>query len=157
MHNKSSAANSHNTSIASQGQEEETTAIELPKKRACIDELNKIWIMMEERARAEAAQKEQSPRAGVQQVEWYVQNTARQLLPRDSDPIQFWASQEDKYPILAPHAIDLLSIPASSAAVERIFSIAGESTIGKRNRLTHSNLEREILLRKNGCYLIDHY
>ena len=47
-------------------------AIEPPKKHACIDELNKIWIMMEESARAEAAQKEQSARAGVQQVEWYI-------------------------------------------------------------------------------------
>lgn len=37
-------------------------------------------------------------------------------------------------------AIDILILPASSAPVECIFSMAGESTSGKRNRLSDSNL-----------------
>ena len=43
----------------------------------------------------------------------------------------------------------ILAIPASSAAVERIFSTSGESCTGKSNRLSGRNLEREALLKKN--------
>jgi len=39
---------------------------------------------------------------------------------------------------LAPLAKDLLSAPASEAYVERVFSVCGELTAGKRNRLTKS-------------------
>ncbi len=41
------------------------------------------------------------------------------------------------------------NIQASSAPIGRVFSTAGESTIGKRNRLQSSNLEREVILQKN--------
>ena len=69
------------------------------------------------------------------------------------DPIAFWVEQEQTYPQLSLLAIDILMIPGSSAPVERIFSTAGESTSGKKNRLSDSNLEREVLMRKNKNYL----
>ena len=50
-------------------------------------------------------------------------------------------------------AIDTLVTPASSAPIERVFSTAGNATIGKRNRLTDKNLGREVLLRKNKVYV----
>ena len=53
-----------------------------------------------------------------------------------------------EYPVLSSMALDILTIPASSTPVERVFSVAGESTSGKRNRLADQNLEREILVRK---------
>jgi len=52
--------------------------------------------------------------------------------------------------MLAPLAQDLLSAPASEAYVERVFSVCGELTTGKRNRLTKS-LER-IMLKMNLKY-----
>ncbi len=55
--------------------------------------------------------------------------------------------------MLSSMAIDMLSIPGSSAPVERVFSTAGESTLGRRNRLSEHNLEREVLLRKNKHFL----
>lgn len=54
---------------------------------------------------------------------------------------------------LAGAAVDILTAPASSAAAERVFSIASEITGGKRNRLQKRNLEREILLRRNIQYV----
>ena len=69
------------------------------------------------------------------------------------DPLVFWASEKQTYPLLSEVAADILVIPGSSAPVERVFSSAGESTTGKRNRLKDENLEREILLRKNRQYL----
>jgi len=52
---------------------------------------------------------------------------------------------------LAPLAQDLLSAPASEAYVERVFSVCGELTAGKRNRLTKS-LEKKIMLKMNLKY-----
>ena len=71
----------------------------------------------------------------------------------DDDPFNFWMDNSPLYPKLSRISLDLFITPASTAAVERIFSTGGESTTGKRNKLTDSNLEREILLRKNRLYL----
>ncbi len=66
-----------------------------------------------------------------------------------------WVEKQGSYPLLSQVVVDILTIPASSwsAPIERVFSTAGESTTGKRNRLQSSNLEREVILRKNTKYL----
>lgn len=69
------------------------------------------------------------------------------------DPIQYWVNKVDSYPLLSPIACDILTTPASTAPVERTFSVSGEATKGRRNRLTDYNLERETLLRKNKIYI----
>ena len=56
------------------------------------------------------------------------------------------------HPKISSISLDLLTTPASTASVERTFSIRGEATMGKRNRLTQANLEKEILL-QNKLYL----
>jgi len=48
---------------------------------------------------------------------------------------------------------NLLSVPATSAAVERVFSQAGFVSGHKRYRLLGKNLEKEVLLRSNKIYL----
>ena len=69
------------------------------------------------------------------------------------DPIVYWTGQQHNYPLLSSIALDILAIPATSAPVEQVFSTAGESTAGKRNRLSDKNLEREVLLRRNRHFL----
>jgi len=49
---------------------------------------------------------------------------------------------------LAPLAQDLLSAPASQAYVEHVFSVCGDLTTGKRNRLT-KKLENWAFLKTN--------
>jgi len=44
--------------------------------------------------------------------------------------------QKAAFPLLAPLALDQLSAPASQAYVERVFSLCGDLTSGKRNRLS---------------------
>ena len=66
----------------------------------------------------------------------------------DFDPFRYWSSNDAKQPLLSSFAEFLLTIPASSAPSERVFSAAGIATMGCRNRLDH-NLEREVLLKKN--------
>jgi len=53
-----------------------------------------------------------------------------------STGLDFWLSEADKYPLLAPLAQDLLSAPAPRAYVQRVCSVCGDLTTGKRNRLT---------------------
>lgn len=74
-------------------------------------------------------------------------------MDEDEDPIAFWHENAIMYPLLSNVAFDLLSTPASTAPVERVFSTGGEVTTGKRNRLTASNLERQIFLTQNKRYL----
>jgi len=62
------------------------------------------------------------------------------------DPINFWVEKESSYPLLSAVAVDLLCIPATSVSVKHTFSVAGESTTGKRNRSCDKNLEREIVI-----------
>ena len=69
-------------------------------------------------------------------------NSISTRLSEDEDPLDFWIKNESTYPLLSNVCTDLLCIPASSALVERIFSTAGKSTVGKRNGLSGKNLER---------------
>jgi len=70
----------------------------------------------------------------------------------ENNGLKFWVTNANKYPLLAPLAQDLLSVPASEAYVERVFSVCGEElTAGKRNRLTKS-LEKRIMLKMNLNY-----
>ena len=69
------------------------------------------------------------------------------------DLVEFWIENAKSHPMLSPLACDLLTIPASSAPIERVFSTAGLVTSGKRNRLNDAHLDREILLKNNKKYL----
>ena len=69
------------------------------------------------------------------------------------DAIDFWIQNQDKYPDLAPIALDLLVIPATSTTIKRVFSTAGLVTLGKRNRLSAKWLEREVMIKKNKSFL----
>ena len=71
----------------------------------------------------------------------------------DVDVLQYWVDQQCRFPLISKLALGMLVIPASSAPVERVFSTAGEACIGRRNRLTDSNLEKEVLIKKNKHYL----
>lgn len=49
--------------------------------------------------------------------------------------IEFWMGKCDSfYHTLKPFALDLLTMPASQAFAERVFSVTGDLTRGKRNR-----------------------
>ena len=64
---------------------------------------------------------------------------------------QFWMDRQAMYHSLVPLALDLLSAPASEAYVERIFSLCGMLTAGRRNQL--KNLEMRVFLKLNNNIL----
>ena len=75
---------------------------------------------------------------------------------RNSPPVTnalvFWEQRRLVYPLLAPLAEDLICAPASQAFVERIFSVCGLFTAGRRNRMEKS-LEMRVFLKLNSHIL----
>ena len=70
-------------------------------------------------------------------------------LPYDTDtPLQWWSHHVQSFPQLAPLALDVISAPASEAYVERIFSLSGELSAGKKNR-SEVALEKRVFLKLN--------
>ena len=57
---------------------------------------------------------------------------------RVEDSFTFWKERQAVYTFLAPVAEDFLAAPASEAYVERIFSLTGYLSSGRRNRMAKS-------------------
>lgn len=78
----------------------------------------------------------------------------RDITPLNADNgLQFWLDRESTYPRLSQLAEDLVCAPASQAYVERLFSLCGELTAGKRNRCSVS-LCRRVFLKLNRSVLL---
>ena len=99
----------------------EVASEELPTKR--FRHLNKVL----ERRRKESLKRNSKLPLGKVEVDWYFP------LAEEVDPFEYWLSHQESYPLLTSIAS---SIPGSSSPVERVFSSARESTMGKRNRLS---------------------
>ena len=57
--------------------------------------------------------------------------------------LEFWQQKQLVYPVLAPLALVLISMPASEVHSERVFSLCGDFCAQKWNRLS-INLERSL-------------
>ena len=64
-----------------------------------------------------------------------------------SNPLEWWAQHEGKYPILSSLARNVLCIPATSAPTERLFSYAGLTIADNRTNLLPDNAAEIIYLR----------
>ena len=100
----------------------EVASEEPPTKR--FRHLNKVL----ERRRKESLKRNSKLPLGKVEVDRYFEPLAE-----EADPFEYWLSHQESYPLLTSIAS---SIPEASAPVERVFSNAGESTMGKRNRLS---------------------
>ena len=67
--------------------------------------------------------------------------------------LEFWSSRKTTYSSIVSLAEDLLAAPASQAYVERVFSLCGLLTAGRRNRMSKS-LEIRAFLKLNRQTLI---
>ena len=106
--------------------------------------------MLEEKIKEGLQRASKRPR-GELELEQYLEKV--HAYPDDKDPLQFWVETREIYPTLSSVAFDILCIPGSSAPVERVVSIAGHATTGKRNRLSGKNLEHQIMIKANKYYL----
>ncbi|KAG0718305.1 Zinc finger BED domain-containing protein 4 [Chionoecetes opilio] len=80
------------------------------------------------------------------QVEAYL---AQPNLSEDSDPLVYWEQNRTNYPDLAILATQYLAIPASSAPVERLFSVAGKVFKPDRCSLSDKVFEELMFIRCN--------
>ena len=67
--------------------------------------------------------------------------------------LSFWEEKKKELPFLYDLAVDVLTVPATTAPVERVFSQAGLCDDPKRRGMALANLEREVLIRVNLDYL----
>jgi len=75
----------------------------------------------------------------IEEIEQY--SRERVILSHDFDVLQWWRVNENRYPLLSKVALKFLSIPASSAPAERVFSLAGNVITEKRNRLGPTSID----------------
>ena len=59
-----------------------------------------------------------------------------------TDILEWWAQHEEEYPNLADMAAQFLSVPATSASAERLFSIAGLAFDDFRQNMKDGTLEQ---------------
>ena len=69
-------------------------------------------------------------------------------LQQHPDAVAFWQEHRATYSCLADTGLDFVAAPASQAYVERVFSVCGMLTQGRRNRMSKS-LEMRVRLKLN--------
>lgn len=85
------------------------------------------------------------------EVDLFMNKFARNA-PYDTDAINFWKVHQDEFPKISIFALNLLAIPATSAAVERVFSQATLATAGRKCQTGSALLETECLMKYNRNY-----
>jgi hAT family protein len=76
------------------------------------------------------------------------------LEPATVDPLVFWKLHEGRFSNLAKLSKSFLAMPASSGAVERLFSVAGALGRCRRASITVPNMEKSLCVRQ---YMINKY
>ena len=61
-----------------------------------------------------------------------------------TEHIKFWRDYAARFPLLSKLAFTLIVVQASSGESERMFSIAGWHTIGRKNRLEKKHLTQKV-------------
>ena len=67
--------------------------------------------------------------------EWKTEASIGEAHPLAIHPVRYWLTKEQQYPTLSQFALDILSIPASSADCERTFSELGDLLGVRRLRM----------------------
>ena len=86
--------------------------------------------------------------AMISQVEKYFNSPC---LPEDTEPLVFWKIHQCQQPQMAHLACHYLHIPASSAPVEHLFSVAGKVFRPDRCRLSDTLFEKLMFIKCNTC------
>lgn len=70
-----------------------------------------------------------------------------------SDPLDYWKAKRQSLPILYSIAVDVLSVPATSAPVERVFSKASLVLKKNRHNLSNEKMELEVFFKFNSKFI----
>jgi len=80
---------------------------------------------------------------------------AEKVVPRDTNPLQWWQMNELRFKHLSKVARSILCVPATSTASERLFSTAGLTVTNLRSCLKPENVDAFVFLNKNFQLLAD--
>ena len=70
----------------------------------------------------------------------------------DTNILQYWKQQQSTFPCLIKLALQYLAVPASSAPVERLFSIGGKNFRPGHCRLADQTFEHLIFIKSNAGF-----
>ncbi|XP_067300896.1 zinc finger BED domain-containing protein 4-like [Pseudorasbora parva] len=82
----------------------------------------------------------------AQQLDSYLSEVP---IPRSNNPLEFWRTNQGRFPDLAQMARRYLSAPCTSTDSERLFSAASHIIDEKRNRLSCEKAEKLLFIKKN--------
>ncbi|XP_073718457.1 zinc finger BED domain-containing protein 4 [Misgurnus anguillicaudatus] len=82
----------------------------------------------------------------AQQLDGYLSEVP---IPRSNNPLEFWRTNQGRFPDLAQMARRYLSAPCTSTDSERLFSAASHVIDEKRNRLSCEKAEKLLFIKKN--------
>ncbi len=78
----------------------------------------------------------------IDEIEHYL---ASATISEKENSLSFWRHNEDRFPILSKLALKYLSMPATSASVERLFSVGGSIISSRRSSMAIETAEKLIL------------
>lgn len=87
-----------------------------------------------------------TPRPSETEVSLYL---SQPCVQEDRDPLGYWKAKQSEFPILTMLAEKYLAIPATSAPVERLFSVAGKLFRPERCNLGDKRFEQLMMIRCN--------
>ena len=122
-----------------------------PESEPCFKKFKYLSSVVSERLKERHLSATPTDSPQEEQLQLYLSDM--KVPQEEIDAIDFWVANKARFPDIAPVALDVLVIPASSTPIERVFSSTGLVTAGRRCRLSAKQLEREILIKKNKCFL----
>lgn len=87
------------------------------------------------------------PSKVIEELTCYLNEAPDQILK--SGPLHYWKQHAGRFKYLSTIALSLFCIPASSANIERVFSVAKDILSAKRNRMKSELFRRILFIRRN--------
>lgn len=87
-------------------------------------------------------------------LEHYVEEIASSTASLPADAFSYWLDKKESSPEISNYALNLLVAPASSAGIERVFSLAS-IVQNRRYRLGAGNTEKELMIKVNRGFLMN--
>ena len=90
--------------------------------------------------------RKRNPSGFISEVDAYISEPCTEML---ENPLMYWQINSNTFPLLSNLARKHLAIPATSAPVERLFSIAGKVFSPERCRLNDKTFEQLMMVKCN--------